>query len=194
MTYKNSLILFAVFMAAGFGSYVAARNGFYPVAIVNFDLVTARDAEKNYIAAYRYSRNALLVYGSDPAVLENPVSRLEIKRGTLEKLVLDELVYSELKRRSRKSDFYAAAQNKIDRYLSENKNVEEAAKNLYGFTLEEFRERVLLPQAYLEVLAGGMFLNNENFEEWFQQARNSAAVVILSPKLEWQEGGVRIKN
>lgn len=182
-------------MVIGVTSFLAARNGFYPVAIVNFKVITARELNKNYDAAYHYFQNALIFNGRNPQTLEDPKAKLEIHRGALEKLIADELIYSELVRRLRKSDFDSVANNKIDQYLKSisEKDLQTAALNLYGLTRDEFRARVLLPQAYQEVLRGRMELNNENFDQWLNDAKIRASVVILSPNLEWQDGGMTLK-
>lgn len=183
-------------MVIGVTSFLATRNGFYPVAIVNFRVITARELNKNYDAAYRYFQNALIFNGRNPQAMEDPKTKLEIHRGALEKLIVNELIYGELVRRLRKSDFNAVANNKIDQYLKSipEKDLQTAALNLYGLTRDEFRARVLLPQAYQEVLQGRMELNNENFDQWFNSAKRSVAVVILLPKLEWDGAGVKLRD
>lgn len=183
-------------MVIGVTSFLAARNGFYPVAIVNFRVITARELNKNYDAAYRYFQNALIFNGRNPQALEDPKAKLEIHRGALEKLIADELIYSELVRRLRKSDFNAVANNKIDQYLKNipEQDLQTAALNLYGLTRDEFRARVLLPQAYQEILQGRVELSNDNFDQWFANTKTAASVIILNPNLEWQGGGVKIKD
>ncbi|MDO8430213.1 MAG: hypothetical protein Q7S73_02500 [bacterium] len=194
MSFKNSLILFSAFMAVGISSYIGVRNGFYPVAAVNFDFVLARDAQKNYSAAYKYFQNALLVYGSDPAKLETKESQFELRRSTLEKLILDRLVYDELKRRMGKREFQPIAETKIEQFLKSNANTEEAAKKIYGLNLSDFKDRVLLPQAYQEILEGRMFLNKENFNEWINKEKSSASIIILLSDFEWKEGALGAKK
>jgi len=194
MSFKNSLILFVIFMALGILGYVGSRNGYYPLALVNFEVVNARDTENNFSAAYRYFKNAAAVYGLDIKKLESEGSRLELKRSVLEKLIQDKLIYQELKRRLRKSDFQAAAENKINNFLANAKNLKEASENLYGLELEEFKQRVLAPQAYQEILEGRMNLNNENFSEWLIKRRSEAAIIILSPNFEWRDGRVQLKK
>jgi len=192
MSFKSSIILFIVFMLVGLGSYIFANQGLYPAAIVNLDIVTVKTAEENFFTSNTYYKNALLLYGNDPEVLDSPESQLEIKRATLDKLIIDIIIYNELNKIE--EDFYPIANRNIKEFVNKNNNVEEGAKLLYGLDLDEFKKRVLLPQAYREILEGRMFLNNKNFNEWLKNSKANAAVFILLPDLEWTKDGVKIRD
>src|SRR3989338_1674331 len=161
MQFKTSLVVFFILMSSGAGSYLAVRNGIYPVAAVNFNLITAKSLRANSFAVYRYYQNAFLSSGADPGQLDTIESQKEIRRATLEKLIADSLVLKELQLRL-KNEFREIAEDNINKYISNNKNVEQGAKLLYGLNLSDFRSQVLLPQAHREILEGLMFLNNEN--------------------------------
>ncbi len=193
MSFNKSLFLFLMIMAAGIGSYFSVRDGRYPVAIVNFDFIAAKTMEKDSAAAYSYLRNTILVSGNDPAVVDLPESQLEIRRATLDKLITDSLIYNELKLRFG-NEFQAIAERNIGQYIGDNENIENGAKTLYGLDLLEFKKRVLMPQAYREILEGRMYLNNEDFSEWLESARANASVYILTPDLQWEDGEVSLRN
>lgn len=149
--------------------------------------------EKDSAAAYSYLRNTILVSGNDPAVVDLPESQLEIRRATLDKLITDSLIYNELKLRFG-NEFQAIAERNIGQYIGDNENIENGAKTLYGLDLLEFKKRVLMPQAYREILEGRMYLNNEDFSEWLESARANASVYILTPDLQWEDGEVSLRN
>ena len=188
MSFRNSIILFVVFMGIGLGSLISVRNGIYPVAVVNSDVITMKSIDKSFSAAYTYYQNALLVYGRDPNELKTTESLMEIKRATLDKLVVDSLILMELKKRVNSQEYTAIAEKNIQNVLDSNQGIEDASKKLYGLDFPDFRQMVLEPQAYREILQGRMFLNNENFDEWLKKARADAFVVILSPSLKWEKG------
>ena len=62
---------------------------------------------------------------------------------------------------------------------------------MYGLEWPDFKERVLLPQAYREILEGRMFLNNENFNDWLAKERASARVIVFMPGLKWENGSIK---
>ena len=192
MTYKHAIIAFAIIMASGLGAYKAVKIGAYPVAFVDFNLITEKSVQKDFAAAYRYFQNALLVSGSDPRSLETLEARGEIRRATLDKLIGDRLIYGELEARL-KDDFKAIADKNIEQYIQNNKNISEGAEKIYGLSLADFKDQVLLPQAYKEILEGRMFLNKENFNEWLKNKKSGARVIILSPDLQWDGNSVKLR-
>lgn len=191
MSLKNSVIFFSIFMAVGLGGYVVVRNGFYPMAVVDFDVVFARRMREDLSAAYSYFRNALLVYGSDVQVLETSQSKKEIARAVLDKLITDVLIDRELKHRLKDSELSAIAEKNIQGVVEKNKDIGEAAKKLYGLEFSDFKRLVLAPQARREILEGRMLLNKENFEEWLKDTKTKARVIILYPNLKWENQEVK---
>ncbi|MBI3045928.1 MAG: hypothetical protein HYY86_00065 [Candidatus Harrisonbacteria bacterium] len=192
MSFRTSLILFVIFMLFGTGAYFAVQNGWYPIALVNFDILTKKSVEKDSAAAFRYFQNALLASGSDPRQLEKPESRKEIRRAVLDKLIVDSLIYQELQSKF-PNEFRDIAEKNINQFVQNNNNVEQGAKLLYGLEWPDFKERILLPQAYREILEGRMFLNNENFSDWLVQKRGLARVIIFTPDLQWEDNGVKLR-
>ena len=192
MSFRTSLILFAVFMTAGLGSYLTFRNGWYPAAIVNFDIITAKTLNKTYFVAYRYFQNVLLASGKDTKELEKKETRGELRRAAIDKLITDSLIYRELERRF--SDFNGIAEKNIKEYLKNNADLEKGAKVLYGMEFPEFKKQILLPQAYQEILEGRMFLNNENFSVWLGGERSRAKIFILLPDLKWDGNVIKLRN
>jgi hypothetical protein len=192
MSFRNALLLLSIFIAVGFGGLFLVKTGLYPVAIVDFNIITVRNLEKDMLAAYHYFQNALLVYGSDPRLIETLQSKQEIKRAALDKLISDLIVYDELKKRL-KNEFQPLAERKIQQLIQNNRNIEEAVKKIYGLDLEEFKKIVLQPQAYKEILEGRMFLNGEDFNKWLDKAKTRARVAILIPDLQWSDNQVKLR-
>ena len=191
MSFKISLLAFFILMSIGAGSYAAVKNGFYPVAAVNLNLISVKSFQENSSAAYRYFQNALLVSGADPRVLETLEARKEIRRATLDKLIADELIYEELEIRII-DDFKAIAEKNVAQYIQNNANISEGAEKIYGLSLADFKSQVLMPEAYKEILQGRMFLNKENFDEWLKNKKSGARIIILSPDLQWDGNSVKL--
>ena len=192
MTYKHAMLAFAIIMASGIGAYEGAKSGNYPVVIVDFDMITEKEVQRDFSTAYRYFQNALLVSGADPRVLETSESHKEIRRATLDKLITDKLILNELKVRA-KDDFKSIADKNIEQYIQNNENISEGAEKIYGLSLADFKGQVLIPQAYKEILEGRMFLNKENFDEWLKNKKSTTRIIILSPDLQWDGNSVKLR-
>ena len=178
-------------MVSGFAVFLAARNGVYPVALVNSQIISARDLEKDYNAALRYFHNAILTYGSDPAILEKEDSKKEIRRATLNKLVTDILISQEAEKRLGRE-----LSDVTEKIISQNlnsQNLEKAVSEIYGLGLEDFKKQILVSQAHREILEGKMFANKENFDQWLADASGKARVVILLPDFSWDGKQVVVK-
>lgn len=193
MSFRTSILVFFLLISAGLGSYFALQRGWYPVAIVNFDFITKKDLAEDSVTAYQYFKKDFLARGSDARILDTPESRQEIHRAVLDNLIANALVYQELNRRL-KNEYQVIAENKIEEAIKNNVNLEAGVKAIYGLDFPEFKKRVLLPQAYQEILEGRMFLNNENFSEWLNDSRASANVIILLPNLQWQDSSVKLRG
>jgi len=181
-----------IMMAGGVSLYYVANQGFFPVAIVNSKLISAKTLNQEYAAAFKYYSAVLDTYSGKNSETDFLESRKEIKRAVLDKIIEDTLVYGELKRAVGK-DLAAIVDNKIGD-KSEGQNLKEAALTLYGLDAGDFRKLVLAPQARREILAGRLYLEKKDFNQWLAAARVNARVIILSPGFEWKDGKVESKS
>src|SRR3989344_6998386 len=177
MAYRFFVAIFLIIIGSGLGLYFVIHNGFYPVAFVNFHMISAHNLDQNYNAAIRYFNNALLTYGSNPEILKESESKTEIKRAALNKLIVDWLVFGETKKRLG-ADLDQITEKIISQELT-NPRLEEAVKEIYGLTLEDFKKHVLLAQAYREILEGRMFSEKQDFNKWLENVTQEARVIIL---------------
>ncbi|MDE2001493.1 MAG: SurA N-terminal domain-containing protein [Patescibacteria group bacterium] len=193
MSFRTSLISFGVMMAIGVSGYALSVNGWYPVAVVNWHVISQYTLEQNLSTAYVYYHNALALSGGDPATLDTPAAAANLRRAVLDDAISEELIRDELAREMSAGDLQTVAEKKVDQVLQDQSQVSEGVEKLYGLTLDQFKARVLLPQAYQEVLSGRMLLQGQDFNTWLAQARKSAGVIILTPGFSWDGSGVTAK-
>ena len=166
----------------------------YPIAFVNLKPISAVNFNKNYIASLTYYKNALETYNNkDAKVLEADEVKKEIKRALLESLIEDILVDEQLNKEIKTGDLEKLVDKKIEE-ISNNQNLPKAVEKLYGFTFEDFKNKVLIPQAKKEILESRIFLSGENFEEKLKDIKSKAQIMIFLPGFEWGEKGVIIKE
>ncbi len=80
-------------------------------------------------------------------------------------------------------------ENKIDDTLN-GQDIEKQVATLYNLSLNAFKERVLFPEARLEILQARFALENLNFDEWLTSAKKQANVIILLSGFGWNGEGV----
>ena len=194
MSLSVSIIGFFGIMVFGLAAYFFVSSGLYPVAVVNFNFITAIDMQKDYAAALKYFENAAMTYGSnvdEKTILESDNSKKEVKRATLEKLINDFLIYSEAKKKF--GNDLDAITDKVIRENVDLSKLEKPVEQLYGMKLEDFKARILASEARKEILEGRMFTEKQNFNDWLKAEKDKASVFILVSGFDWNGEGVIIK-
>ena len=180
MKYK---IIFLVIILFGLGSYYLVRAGYYPLVLVNSTVILANEFRNNYNAAAVYYQNVFNTYSPENLKKINiPEFLDELRRATLDKMVENVLIYSELNREIG-NDLPILVERKIPKF-------EEITASLYGLTAVQFKELVLKPQARREILEGRLFLNKLSVDDWMLHTRSEAKVLIFSSSFTWIGGKV----
>ena len=158
-----------------------ASLGYYPILVVNGAPVTARRFFMNNEAALRYAQNIAKTYPS--RVSGAPQDPDEIGASVLTGLVEETLLNQGLQAEAGR-DADMLVQEKIAKYGTDQK-LQNATEALYGMTLAQFREEVLIPQAKQDVFKGRLFLKDKSLDEWISDAKKNARVVVLSAQFTW---------
>jgi len=165
----------------------------YPIAFVNWQLISFQTFKKDSATAIYYYQKTLETYNkNDLAVIHSSEVKQEIERAVLDKLIENILIHQELRKRLKNNELERMAENKIEEIIK-GKDIEKKVKILYGLSLDEFKERILKPQARQEILASRLLLENKNFDEWLKDVKKQAKVDILLPGFEWNGEGVATK-
>ena len=165
----------------------------YPIAFVNWQLISFQTFKKDSATAIYYYQKTLETYNkNDLAVIHSSEVKREIERAVLDKLIENILIHQELRKRLKNNELERMAENKIEEIIK-GKDIEKKVKILYGLSLDEFKERILKPQARQEILASRLLLENKNFDEWLKDVKKQAKVDILLPGFEWNGEGVATK-
>ncbi|MEK9179962.1 MAG: hypothetical protein AAB897_00935 [Patescibacteria group bacterium] len=175
-------IIFSIIIALGVSAIFLVSQGYYPVALVEGDFVSAYEFAREYRAATIYYQNLLKTYG---AAFEE---KEKISSADLELAVINSLIENNLIAKGARAetgeDFEYLLENKLSKFVGDAE-LEKAALALYGLEGNEFREDVLIPQAEREILAGRLFLRGEKIEDWLASTKQAAQVIIFSPQFEW---------
>lgn len=182
MINKKKLIIFSA-SAAGI-IVVLILFGVYPIALVGISPIMVNDYNGNYSTSLNYYEKALETYAQDSQVLKADEARQEIKRAVLDNLIENILIEKELKKEIKQKDLNALVENKI-KEISESQITDKAIETLYSFSLSEFKERVLKPQAKKEILEDRLFLAGIDFDERMKSVRSQTKVMIFLTGFEW---------
>ena len=193
MKNKKTTIIIALILTIGIGAYIIISHS-YPVVLVGSQLISAGDFREHYSGAYKYYRNILELYAKDAAVLNADETKKEIERAVLDGLIEDVLIDEELKKIMSAADLGRMVEEKISKIARSGEKLGESASILYGFSADDFKKRVLIPQAKSDILGNRIFLENGNFEEKLKELKRNAKVVILIPGFSWIGEGVVLRD
>ncbi|MEK7195278.1 MAG: hypothetical protein AAB655_01130 [Patescibacteria group bacterium] len=180
-------IIFILLVGAGSAFSFVVLGGYYPIMVVKNDVISARRFERDYAAASFYYENVTKIYGDK--ILGQSLDSSSLQLAVLNKLIEDSLVAKGVKNEVG-SDLDYLLGNKLEKY-SNDENLKKAAREIYGMNWNDFLDDILIPQASRDILEGRLFARGEKIEDWIAGAKKSARVIILSPRFNWKDEGVR---
>lgn len=181
-------LTFLAIIFAGLGFYYIVQAGYYPIAIVNGDVILAGEMKEEYSAALYYYANSPLT-GQRPDVTGGDFQK-ELRRAVMQELIEKSLVIKGLTDRAG-----GEADDLVDRKIQEQnidaQTLDSAARALYGITAADFMRLALIPRAQREVLESRLFLEDKKLDDWLKESAESAKVFIITPEFYWDNGAVK---
>lgn len=191
MSKRKILILILLIFVAGIGFLILNQS--YPVALVNWQPVSAKSFNNDFGTAIFYYRKAAETYNkNDVTAIESPQVKAEIERAVLDKSVENILILNELEKRLKNSELDQMVQNKINEVFN-GQDIAKQVATIYNLSLDAFKEQVLTPEARTEILQARLALENKNFDDWLINVKKQAKVIILLPGFGWNGEGVIVK-
>ena len=165
--------------------------GFYPVAIVDGSIVSARKFSKHYQADSLYYSHFLETYKA-LVTKDAQVAPAELQASVLEQLIEDALVHKAI-RKELGDDFQYLLDSKVNKF-SNDQQLQRATLTLYGLDVGDFKDEILVPQAEREMLSAKLFLKGKKLDDWLLQAKRDANVRVLSSQFHWVGDKVEVKG
>jgi len=194
MTNYKLYIVFFVIIGLGTAAIYFVSAGYYPIAIVSGDIITANTFMSNYETASAYYVNFLKTYGSTSS--PQVTSTQDISSSTpqtltpsqIQKSVLAGLIENILIEKGARKEMGKELERLVGEKVSqavEVPEIEKAVRTIYGLSLDDFKRDILVPQAERDILTGSLFLKGQRIEDWLTAEKKSVSVVILSGKFYW---------
>src|SRR3989338_3779849 len=150
---KNIVTILVLIILVTGGVYLVGLR-YYPVAVVDWRLITLKAFNDNYKIASHYYQKFLETYSPDDLPkLKEDKTKEEIKRAVLDNLIIDKIVYGELENYLSVEDIGKMVKEKVEAGTKEG-GFEKEVKALYGISLADFKEKLLAPPARQEILEG----------------------------------------
>lgn len=188
-------ILFLVMFGLGVAGYIFVRGEHFPALIVNGATIPMREFNEHRAALTRYYE-VLIERGelADASVTSVDQITDQLRRATIDQLVEDTLIARALEREldeARRATLIAQKLSNVEG-RTDTDDFGAAVGNLYGLSVDRFRELALVPQARRELLTDALRDRKEEMAAWLASARTEASVRILIPGFHWEDGVVAI--
>lgn len=157
--------------------FLAFFNQLYPVLKVDGEFVWAREYFKRLESFGIYQRQT-----AEPTDLKNA------EKGILLSLIIDKVITYEFARRN--LDLKEAEARVSEAVAANPDNLEKAANNLYGLSIQELERLFLLPQARKDILAEKLALERKDFGEWLGEKLAASEVKIYFLPYRWELGNL----
>lgn len=190
---RTATILFFGLFGIAF-IWLVSRQGWYPVALVGARPIWAADFRENVRGTRQFYESQGRA-SQDPEIqtrVTSPEAQKEIERGVLQAMVEDALI-----RAASKTFRIANANARLEEKVGAASQSAESPQDLdrgvfllYGWHFEDFKKRVLLPQARRELLEEELEKRGEDFDAWLGSLRQKARVSVFTAGLDWREGSV----
>jgi len=198
MRYKLYIIFFII-IGLGIAGVYFVSVGYYPIAVVNGDIITANTFINNYDTASVYYRNFLKTYNSTSSQqgeagssTQQILTPSQIQKSVLAGLI-ENILVEEGARKEMGKDLSRLVDEKVTRAI-EVPEIEKAVRTIYGLSLNDFKNKILVPQAERDILTGSLFLKGQKIEDWLAAEKKSSSIIILSGKFYWNGEDVASKQ
>ncbi|MFH1759150.1 MAG: hypothetical protein ABH822_01150 [Patescibacteria group bacterium] len=177
-------IVFLILIFSATGLVYALQSGWYPLALVNAQLVWQWQFEQEYSSAQQYYNQAIETY-EIPDLTEEKIKELkeDLERATLDKII-EKLIVAEGFNAFTGDDGGQLVLDKVDKYL-ENPKLEAAAVSLFNLEFPDFVDLILIPQAEKEILQEKLNEESRDFDNWLKNKKNQAKVHLFSSTFHW---------
>lgn len=131
---------------------------------------------------------------SDSEFLKDKYLLKNVQRETLTRIIEYKILSMELERIN--PGWRKLAQAKIDSALSkigEKGRFEQGVNYLYGMNADDFKGKVLIPQAQFEILSDELKKQGLSYDEWMKSEKKKLNIRIMADGLGWKDGEVIIE-
>lgn len=193
--HKHFFISFsAVFIAGGalflFLLYnIAAFVGYRPIWKSDFDEVV-----NLMVTYYDQSLHHTSTDASASDLLSDDDLRHRVQKDALSRIIEYKILAAGIEKV--RPDWENLSEIKIAKAMltiKESQQFEEGVKMLYGMEYDEFKYKVLMPQAQFEILSEELEKQGKIYEEWLKNQKENINIRIMVEGLKWENSDVAIK-
>lgn len=188
---KKFYTAFIVLVLLAMGLTYVFRIGWYPLILVNSQLVWGRAFDKEYQSAIKYYNQVIDTYNIPGFDDKNRSAEFkeDLKKAALEKIIEKIIISDELRKLSGEKTNLLVFE-KIDKYLT-NPRLQTAAGTLFNLSFQDFKDIILTPQAEREILKENLEIEGRDLENWLVNQKKQANVYLFTKEFKWVDGRLK---
>lgn len=161
--------------------------GLFPISRVNGEYVFYRTYNERVKAFELFETKSRLVAGSSSLT---QTEKEEIHKSILQNLIMERIFLQYTEEHTALSNLKESADAVVASTLKEaDPNVlPQATKELYGWSVDEFIENMLFPQAFQNELRETLERDGTPFDEFARMQSNNAQVKLYTVPWKWENG------
>ncbi|MEZ4156562.1 MAG: hypothetical protein R3B52_01105 [Candidatus Paceibacterota bacterium] len=184
---KKLGIYLLIAVVVGMGIYYLNQANAYPVASVNGEFISASYYQKSLELGKAYYEKELVLTQAQQEEFNREEFDIELKRATLSALIHAAIARQELEVLLTKEEATKRVEQRLAEVEEERGSaLEEAVKGVFETDIETFREVVLRPEAYKEILEQEVSERGMNYQAWMQAKVLSASVEVFANGYQWK--------
>lgn len=190
MTMRKKLLIGGVVLVlavAGAGFF-----GFFPVARVDTAVIWYREYDNRASALEQFEERSRAMAG----IALNDSDRSLLRRSVLQSMIAESVLEAYIAKNLFADGLPAAANAMVEETVSKTADptlLPRATKELYGWSVDEFKKEVLYPQALQNVLAERIEKDGGSFEEFLSVELGRARVNLYGVPWKWENGALTDK-
>lgn len=172
-------------LVGGLTSYTLVKNGYFPVASVNGEVISYRTVKDNAEVSRRVYTQGLAGSSPEMDALFSRAGSKELIKSSLESLIANTII-----KKTISPEIQSRADQEIKDNFKETASVANSVKNIYGWDIQTYKNRILEPQALLNVLSQE---KGDGFDDWLKAEKTKTEVKIWFLPYRWEEGLLKNK-
>lgn len=158
----------------------------YPVAVVENTVIFQRTWERAVHAAVNFTNAQSVSGGFAPINFfsdEHKALLNDIQRGTLTFLIEDVIITQEGTKLLQ--GFERVAMERVSVVIENSSNLKDAAAQVYGLDLDDFKLLVLLPQSKRDIMRETLVEEYPDFDEWLNEVKSAKYIRLMFVPFRW---------
>ncbi len=194
---KHKFLLSVFVVSVAMGGFLFSYFSYNIVALVDGKIIWKKDMDETVnlmIKYYDTDSHHSVTEISDSEFFQDKDLLNRMQKEALARIIDYKILISELEKIN--PDWKDLATAKIDDAISQTESAdkfEEGIKAIYGMSFNDFKSKVLMPQAQFEIISDELKNDGKEYDQWIKDKKKETEIKIFIDGLMWKDGEVVVR-